>query len=182
MIDADRFRRGDPAFLRELLRTHSLVVLDVARAFGEDPDHVEDLFQQTWIRAYEKRGTYGGTGSFNGWLHRVVTRVCINDFRARRRAAEAMNRMRAVGPERESLGPEPSDEPEDNEWRRRLHLALARLSRRQNEVITLRILEDLNTDEVAHRLSISPATVRSNLRHGIQRLRRLMKGRENELS
>jgi len=180
MIDADRFRNGDPAYFRELLRCHGWVVLAVVETFGKDSDHMDDLFQETWIRVYEKRKTFRGQGSFEAWLGRVARSVCISDFRARRRAAAGRRTTSPV--DLAAPGTDPSSAAEKKDLRRKLQVALGQLSDREHEVISLRILEEVSSDEVANRLGISPATVRSNLRHGIQRLRKLMEGRENELS
>ena len=63
----------------------------------------------------------------------------------------------------------------------RLHRALAGLSRREHEAITLRIFDGLSTGEVADRMRISQATVRSIVRHGIARLRNIMEDMGDEL-
>lgn len=173
MIDTDRFRNGDPAYFRELLRCRGWVVLAVVETFGKDSDHVDDLFQETWIRVYAKRRTFRGRGSFDAWLGRVARNVCVSDFRARRRAAQGRHRASSGDPPESET--DPFTETEERDLGKKLQVALGRLSRREHEVISLRILEDLSTEEVADRLEIRPATVRSTLRHGIQRLRKLMR-------
>jgi RNA polymerase sigma factor (sigma-70 family) len=184
MIDIGRFRRGDPEYFEEVLRSHGHTVLAVAQAFGKDPDHAEDLFQETWSRVYEKRRSYGGSGSFDGWLHRIATRVCIGDYRERKDHVEALGRMRGeeVGQRLSWTALDPLTETERRELHGRLHRALARLSRREHEAITLRVFEGASTSEVADRMRISQATVRSIVRHGIGRLRKSMEDMGDELS
>jgi RNA polymerase sigma-70 factor (ECF subfamily) len=183
MIDVRRFRRGDPEYFEEVLRSHGHTVLAVAEAFGKDSDHAEDLFQETWSHVFEKRRSYRGTGSFDGWLHRIATRVCIGDYRDRKDRLEAMDRMR-IENHREVLGVVPMDPlsaAARTDLHGRLHRALGGLSRREHEAITLRIFEGMSTDEVADRMRISQATVRSIVRHGIARLRNVMEDMGDEL-
>ena len=183
MIDVRRFRRGDPEYFEEVLRSHGHTVLAVAQTFGKDSDHAEDLFQETWSHVFEKRRSYRGTGSFDGWLHRIATRVCIGDYRDRKDRLEAIGRMRAED-HREALGVVPMDPlgaAERRDLHGRLHRALAGLSRREHEAITLRIFDGLSTGEVADRMRISQATVRSIVRHGIARLRNIMEDMGDEL-
>lgn len=184
MIDLGRFKRGDPEYFEEVLRIHGPTVLSVAQAFGKDPDHAQDLFQETWSNVFEKRRSFRGTGSFDGWLHRIATRVCISDYRDRKDRLEALDRMK--GEEMEGAlspgGADPLNETERRELHGRLHRAMTHLSRREHEAITLRIFEGNSTSEVADRMRISQATVRSIIRHGIERLRNHMEDMGDELS
>lgn len=175
-MDLKRFHRGDRAYLESVVRTHAQVVMGVARRFGKDPDHTNDLFQESWMHIFQKRATYRGEGSIQGWLHRVATRVCITDFRNRRNQASALNRM---GP---GDGPQgsvetPQDEQkriEEEESYRQLHLSLGELSDREHEAIYLRFMEDKSTAEVASMMGIQKMSVRSIIRHGVKRLRIIM--------
>ena len=69
---------------------------------------------------------------------------------------------------------DPIDEREKREARHKLDLALEQLSRRENEAIVLRILEDRKPSEVARIMGIKATTVRSIIRHGMKHLREIM--------
>jgi RNA polymerase sigma-70 factor (ECF subfamily) len=147
-------------------------------AYSDSTDHAEDLFQKTWIRAFEKRGSFRGDGSFEAWLRRLANNVCINDLRARKVRQEVLD-----GFEGERLGEElvwrPSD-PQEEAERMEAHGALIRaigdLPRREREAICLRILDGKTSQEVAEIMKIKKATIRSNIRHGINRLREIFEG------
>jgi RNA polymerase sigma-70 factor (sigma-E family) len=61
-----------------------------------------------------------------------------------------------------------------------LHRALARLPRRQREMVVLRYLEDLPVCEVAVILRVAEGTVKSQTARGIEALRRLLDARTEE--
>ncbi len=183
MIDRERFRAGGSEYFEELVRSNGPLVLMVAQAYGEDADHAEDLFQEIWKHAYEKRGSYGGHGSFEGWLHRLATNVCRDEYRTRKVRSEALDRMGQQGREELSwLPPDPLEEAERREFHLRLHRALAHLSKREHEAITLRILEGRTPEEVAAIMRTEKATVRSHISRGIKRLKEVMEDPGDELS
>lgn len=65
---------------------------------------------------------------------------------------------------------------------RKLHMALTCLSPRQHQAIWLRLFEERESEDVAVIMGVKRATVRSNIRHGVKRLKELMEVPEDELS
>ena len=183
MIDLGKFRRGDRDYLAELVRAHGNLVHLVAQGYGKDSDHVQDLFQESWMHVFQKRRTYRGEGSFEGWLHRTTTRVCISDFRHRKAHLKAQERMgqEERGDAQRWKENDPMDEADKRETHLKLHRALAQLSNREHEAICLRVLEKKKTEEVARIMGIKKSTVRSIIRHGINRLKKLMEAPGDEL-
>ncbi len=184
LIDLGSFRAGCHEYFEELVRAHGPLVLMVAQAYGDDADRSEDLFQEIWKHVYVKRESYGGHGSFEGWLHRLATNVCRSDYRTMKVRSEALNRMTQQGQGKDLswLPLDPLDETERRELHLRLHRALAHLSKREHEAITLRILDGRKPEEVAQIMGIEKATVRSHISRAIKRLREVMEGPGDELS
>ena len=42
-----------------------------------NPDHAQDLYQETWLRVIQKLDQYDNRLEFEGWL----TRICVNLYR-----------------------------------------------------------------------------------------------------
>ena len=184
MIDLERFRCGDRAYLDELVKTRGRLVLSVARSHTKDFDQVEDLFHEIWLHVIKKRRWYSGHGSFDAWLHKLATNVCISDLRARKARQRAYNRMAQDGWSEEAGwgGQDPLAELESERLHRDLHRALAKLPGREHQAILLRIRGDKTPGEIARIMGIKKATVRSLIRHGVNRLKKLMEVQESDLS
>lgn len=180
MIDLERLRSGERNYRAYLVRTYGPLVMGVCKGFGKSYDHTQDLYQDCWVRVFRRQETYRGDGPFEAWLHTVATRVCVSDFRHRKAHQKAHKRARLENMVEDPIRAEgdPLEEKERREARNKLDLALERLSRRENEAIVLRILEDRKPSEVAGIMGIKPTTVRSIIRHGIKHLRGIMEVEE----
>ena len=183
MFDVDRFTAGDPQHVEEVVRGYSPLVLFVCQSFARDYDHAQDLYQDTWQTVLTRARSYGGDGSFRSWLYKVTTNVCLSDRRADQASADgmAMYVAQTTGL-KEGQGVNPLAETERHELRRAIHRALPVLSEGQREAVRLRIMEGRSTAEVANAMGITPATVRSHVRHALSRLRSLTEDPDNELS
>ena len=183
MINVERFRAGERAYIEEVVRQHSSLVLLVCQAYAPDYDHAQDLFQDTWKTVLGQLDSFSGRGSFRSWLYQVATNVCLSDLRAGRATTdklEVYSRDRSAP--RGWGGVDPLAETERRELHHAIHQALPLLSDGQRDVVLMRVMEGRAAKEVAALMGISQATVRSHLRHALNRLRTIMEDPDNELS
>ena len=143
----------------------------------------DDAVQETMLRAWRGMDRWEGLGTFEAWLFRIATNVCLNLLRGRGRRALPMD----LGPaapadvvDRRSrpaaawIGPVPDswvladqDPAEMVIARETLRLAfvaaLQRLPSRQRAVLLLRDVLRWSTTEVAALLATSDVSVKSSL-------------------
>lgn len=166
----DAFRAGDLKAFETLVRRYQRPVLAIARRFARDEDDAEDLAQRAFINACERAGGWRG-GSFKSWLFRIVVNLAKNHLRdiARfDRSEEAQER------ESEAAGPGPDDRLVRAQQQRAMRAAVAKLPRRQREVLLLRIDGDLPFAEVARTLGITEVNAKVNFHHAVQKLKQLV--------
>ena len=168
--DADlltAFRAGDSRAFEALVRRYQSPVLAIARRFARDPDDAEDLAQRAFINAAGRAGGWRG-GSFKSWLFRIVVNLAKNHLRDMAR----FDRSEDVH-ERESPPGQASahEQLEHAERQRIVREAIARLPRRQREVLLLRIDGDLPFAEVAAALGITEVNDKVSFHHAVQRLK-----------
>lgn len=164
-FDLQRFHAGDEGLFTELVRTHSPRLLPQLRRYaGVDAD-AHDLLQETWLRAYAKRRSFEGRGSFIGWLLVVARNVGAAAVRRRVR--------RPVTEELPDLAA-PHDQ-ESITLRDSLRDAVLALPERQREVVLLRLVEGLSTTETARLLGCAEGTVKATLHHATRKLRELLR-------
>src|SRR5438067_2320923 len=161
----EAFRRGDTRAFETLVRRYQRAVLAIARRFARDEDDAEDLAQRAFINASERAGGWRG-GSFKSWLFRIVVNLAKNHLRdiARFDRSETEH-------EPEPSAPEAHDRLEAREQRKALREAVARLPRRQREVLLLRVDGDIAFAEIAQTLGITEVNAKVNSHHAVQKLK-----------
>jgi RNA polymerase sigma-70 factor (ECF subfamily) len=127
---------------------------------GLDGAACEEVVQEAFAAIFRQRSA--GVTHPEAWLVRVVACRCRDWHRRRASREQALAVLAARG--QEACGP-PSNEILD------LARALAQLPARLQEVVRLRYVEGLRTEEAADRLGYSPASYRSTLSRTMQTLR-----------
>jgi RNA polymerase sigma-70 factor (sigma-E family) len=133
-----------------------------------DGHRADDLVQQTITTLYVKWQRASRADHLDGYVRTMLVRTHLNE----RRLGWARVRLFRDLPE------PPPVEDGGVEERQVLHLALARVPRRQRAVLVLRFFYDLPVDEVAGMLGCSAGTVKSQTSRGLATLRQLLGERE----
>lgn len=130
-----------------------------------------------WLKVWERRTQYAGSGSFRAWLLSLARNHCVSHYRKASVRSAGMQALKAEGVHLDltSTTPVPSDSVMEREARERALSAVARLPERQRRAVELRLLEELTSQEAAELMGCEPATVRSLLRHALVGLRTMMR-------
>jgi RNA polymerase sigma-70 factor (ECF subfamily) len=163
----EAFRAGDHRAFETLVRRYQRPVLGIARRFARDGDDSEDLAQRAFINAAERAGGWRG-GSFKSWLFRIVVNLAKNHVRDMARFDRSEE---AQEQETASAQPGADEALHSRQQQKELRGAVARLPRRQREVLLLRIDGDLPFAEIAQTLGITEVNAKVNFHHAVQKLK-----------
>jgi RNA polymerase sigma-70 factor (sigma-E family) len=131
-----------------------------------DPHRADDIVQIALTRLYTRWAAACRADDIDAYTRAIVVRSFLNEQRRRWATTWLVGRPTDL-PLRGSVGP-------DVETRDVVRRALDRVPPRQRAVLVLRFLHDMPVAEVAAALGCSEATVKSQTRHGLTRLRRLL--------
>jgi RNA polymerase sigma-70 factor (ECF subfamily) len=163
------------AFVREY---QDMVFGTAVRLLG-NPADAEDVAQTVFLRAYERFDRVVASPAAAGWLKTTTTNLCLNHL-GRHRA-----RWRQLSePEEGSAGrpagghPTPATSTSNpgadlDAAERKVHLerALARLPDQQRVPIVLFHFEEMSYDDIARRLGVSLAKLKTDIHRGRLALR-----------
>lgn len=76
-----RVRAGDSAAQRALYDAHVDRVYRLAFRLAGDDALAQDFTQETFIRAFDRLGSFRGEAAFSTWLHTITTTVVLNGLR-----------------------------------------------------------------------------------------------------
>jgi len=152
---------GDPAaFAALVVRRRGLVEAVLARMLSRD--EVEEVAQETWLRAYLGLSQLRDPERFGGWLCGLA--VNLAKMRLRRRAAQ--QRLVATG------GGVATVDLEEPELLEIVRNAVALLPPGQRDVVLMHYVHDLSCEDIARLLGTSPGAVRVRLHRARAQLRR----------
>jgi len=158
---------GDRRSFDQLVtRAYPLVFNTAYRILG-DHDAAADATQTSFVRAYRSLRTFRGSSSFTTWLYRIVSNVCLDMVRQRRRHAQSLTLDSDDEPQTERDIPDESAAPErsalESELQRAVHQALQKLTPEHRLVLTLYDLAGFSYEEIAATLKLPLGTVKSRL-------------------
>ncbi len=164
---------GDDEAFAELVRRHKGGVLRIAARFARNAAELEDLGQETFLRAFRDLRAFRGEAPFGHWLSRVAVRACYDVLRKRRAGERDVSLELLPVPL-----PDPASEGDLTAERARLILdqALARLSPEDRLIVTLLELEDRPVREVAALTGWSESRVKVRAFRARKALRRIIGG------
>src|SRR3954452_20300000 len=137
-----RWKTGDERAATELVERHASALARFAVSTGERQD-IEELVQDTFVRAFHSLDGFRGESSFRTWLFTIQRRLLLDRRRAekRRRDRDEVHESDAAT-EYDALDSVVADETQA-----RLRRAVDRLSPTQREVFTLRVAEGMSYKE-----------------------------------
>ena len=160
----ERVRAGDVEAYRVLVERHWRGVLAALRQrLGNSPD-VEDLLQETFVRAYERLGQLRQPKKFRLWLLRIATKLCADLRRRRREVVPGEESLRMLVESQPSRNTRPSPDTDVRD-------AVDALPQKYREVVMLRFLGGMTCKEIAEFLDEPAGTVRNRLFRALEMLR-----------
>ena len=127
-----------------------------------DRDVAQDLVDEAFARAWASWRSVSRHPAPAAWVVRTALNAGISRWRRRRREIALPDPASVADP-----APGTSDSAPDP----RITAALIRLPARQRQVVTLRLLLDLDTSRTAEMLGISPSAVKAHLARALAVLR-----------
>lgn len=142
-----------------------------------DTAEAEDLTQETFLRAYQRRDSLRDEGAQTAWLYRIATHVCLDRLRqyARRSPKESQTHLDEIDvaePDTPSL----QQTFERDEMSECVQGYLNRLSDSYRAVILLHDMHDLTASEIAQLLGESLATIKIRLHRARRKLSIALEG------
>jgi len=161
-----RFQRGDEQAFESLVQRHQDRIYRLARARLYARHEAADAAQDVFLRAYKGLRGFLFTAEPFTWLYRTMLNVCNEYNRRSKRNVRLQEGLVAEGVN--EAGDEDGNETSDMNKIRRL---VGQLPPRQQEVVMLRIFEDLSVEDTARAMNCRPGTVKALLHKAMNSLR-----------
>src|SRR5690606_22536760 len=84
-------KKGEATAQRELYERFSPKMLAVCRQYVTDIHNAEDVLVQGFIKVFKNIDQFSGTGSFEGWIRRIMVNESISFIRSKKRLEDIDN-------------------------------------------------------------------------------------------
>ncbi|BBL78290.1 ECF RNA polymerase sigma-E factor [Rubrobacter xylanophilus] len=153
----ERTLAGDMRSYEELVRRYERLVASLLYPYARREISVEDLVQETFLRAYDRLETFNPDYRFKTWLLAIANNLGVDTLRRRREVVEFNHEIHAGetgGPEAAALSAERSES---------LREAVLSLPEQYSVPLMLRYNEEMSYAEIAEVMGLSVPAVKSRL-------------------
>lgn len=160
------FRCGDERAATDLVRRHGASLGRFLYASGAPAGEIEDLVQETFIRAFRGLDGWRGDATFRSWLYRIGANL-RKDLYRRERGKTLIPIQDADLRDTD----DPALRAEAADVEHRLRLGLGKLPRLQREVFLMRAQQGMGYEEIAVALGTTHGAARVHYHHAVKRLK-----------
>jgi RNA polymerase sigma-70 factor (ECF subfamily) len=163
-----RVQKGDRYAFDLLFSRYQHKILNLVSRYLKDPQDVEDVTQEAFIKAFRALPRFRGESAFYTWLYRIAINTAKNHLVARGRRppgvdvdmedAEIMDGADAL-----RVSESPEAVLERDELSAAIDVAISQLPDDLRSAVTLREFDGLSYEQIAHIMDCPVGTVRSRI-------------------
>ncbi len=173
-----RCQAGKNEAFKALVERYQQRAYRIAYGILHQSDDAMDAAQEAFIKVYQNIDNFRGESSFYTWLGRIVTNICIDTIRKRKRSQAVafdekisppsdVGDQNLIGNMRET---QPGASIERKDLNKALNEALSLLSEAHRTTILLRDVDGLSYEEIAEVMQCHVGTVMSRLHYARKNL------------
>jgi RNA polymerase sigma-70 factor (ECF subfamily) len=164
-----RWKAGEQRAATLLVERHASALARFLASIGARAD-VDELVQDTFVRAFASLDGFRGDSSLRTWLFTIARRLVLDRRRAAKRRGEQVEVQEAdVATEYDALDGVVADET-----RVRMQQAMAALTPTQREVFVLRVSEGMSYREIAEAVDTTEGAARVHYHNAMRAIKEFL--------
>ncbi|OEJ98921.1 hypothetical protein A8C32_06955 [Flavivirga aquatica] len=162
----NQFKTGNVKAYGILYKKYYKALVVYAKLFVKDLQTAEDLTQDTFIKLFEKRTILEIHTSFKALLYTSVRNACLNYIKREQKMVDVpdteVERITDI---------EDATKVSTVEMAEKLHLAIKKLPKQNQEIFTMSRYRGYTNEEIAEELGLTKRTVETHISNALKRLR-----------
>ncbi len=164
----ERFQKGDKRSFDLLVVRYQHKIMGLISRYIQDHQEVQDVAQETFIKAYRALGKFRGDSAFYTWLYRIAVNTAKNHLVARNRRPpdsdiDAEEAQFYDGAEGLQDIASPEQRMMRDQLEQTLYRAIKQLPEELRMAVSLREFDGMSYDEIATVMECPVGTVRSRI-------------------
>jgi RNA polymerase sigma factor (sigma-70 family) len=154
-----------------LMKKYNQRLYRISKGYLTDEAEIEDVMQDSYIRAFQNLSTFEGRSQFGTWITRIVINECLQRIKKKKQVialdnelinVETMNLTDKKTPETESL---------NKELKGLLEASISQLPEKYRSIFIMREIEKMSIEETSRTLDITESNVKIRLNRAKEKLR-----------
>lgn len=170
---SELFDQDRDQVIRWLFNTYYKRLCYFAAELIRSPEDAEEIVSTTILKLWQQRGNFDSEQKIKAWLYISVRNACYNFLRS---GKQNKTPNKIIDLASDLLDDHATRLYQKSEIGFDFSQIISKLPERQREIMDMALREELSTKEIAEKLQISEATVRSTMRHALDKLRKMVGG------
>lgn len=166
---------GNDRAQSQLFEKYSGQMMALCLRYGSDYDEAQDMFQDGFIKVFQKIHMYNGKGPLGAWIRRTIANNALDHLRRNKRTRDNVSQF---GIDYKIVHQDDSVDPFDNEGPRisndRLTELIQTMPLGYKTVFNMYLIEDYSHKEIAEQLGITESTSKTQYRKAKAFMRKLV--------
>lgn len=164
-----RIQSGDHHAFKDLVVKYELPLIRAVYKYTKDRELSEDIVQDSFIKVFKSASKFQEKCSVKNWLYKITLNTMKNKLRS----------LKSYEPLKETMvdtnQPVIESTVLNYQLMRYLQMAIGLLPTKQQESLTLRVVQDLPFKQVAEQMNCHYDTAKANYRHAVIKVRNMMR-------
>ncbi len=165
--------KGDRNSQHVLYKLYYGKMLGVCMRYAKDHEEARDILQEGFIKVYSNISDFGKSGSFEGWVRKIMVNTAIDTYRKNKQSIFQVD-SDYVDANAEVI----EDENESEEYNginpAQIMEAVQKLSPAYRAIFNMYVVDEFTHKEIAAQLGISEGTSKSNYSKAKANLKRML--------
>ncbi|MFY8137845.1 MAG: RNA polymerase sigma factor [Flavobacteriales bacterium] len=147
----------------------------VCLRYTRDSDLAMDVLQEGFIKVFQNMERYSGSGSFEGWVRRIMVNLSIDRFRKSKNDFILMNDAMSAEEWEDEIEEEELAEQDQYDFKpHQIIEAMQQLSPAYRTVFNLYVFENYTHQDIADALGVSVGTSKSNFAKAKRNMKKIL--------
>lgn len=170
-------QRGDALAWEALIKHYQGRVYGVAWYFFRNRQDAEDVAQEVFIKVYRRLDTFrSDQDSFVPWLLAIARNCCIDRLRGRKNHIAYDDELQQTEEEESVQDSDPQTAMGTEQRKQLIYQALDKVDATNREIILLKDIQGMKTEDVAEILSLPLGTIKSRSSRARIKLAKILTG------
>lgn len=165
---------GNEKAQKRLFEKYSGQMMAVCLRYGGDHQEAEDMFQDGFIKVFQKLEKYNGKGPLGAWIRRTIANNALDQLRKNKRENDHVSQYEVEFKLENQDRVEPFDEDQPKLSNARLTTLIQEMPPGYRTVFNMYVVEEYSHKEIAEQMGISESTSKTQYRKAKAYMRNLI--------